>query len=162
MSSNPPQHDLPKDERMMLMSELQFLGQMSSTETAHFHQMAAAKNDMTITDSKTVSTLMQEGPMTAGQLAERLCLTTGAITSVIDRLEKIGCVRRKDDPNDRRKVIVEVNPEIIGRHNVYDSVAESFHKLLERYTVEELRFLVEYYKLTIELTKIEISKLTHS
>ena len=50
---------------------------------------------------------MQTGPITAGELAERTGLTTGAITGVIDRLEKAGFVRRVKDPDDRRRVIIE-------------------------------------------------------
>src|SRR5580704_16504685 len=91
-------------ERESLMAEMQFLGQMLSTETALFHQTAAAKNGLSITDSKTISVLMQEGSMTAGELAMRLSLTTGAVTSVIDRLESVGLARRTADPHDRRKV----------------------------------------------------------
>src|SRR5271155_5123972 len=91
--------------RKALSEQLQFLGQMASTETAFFHHAAAAKNGLTITDSKTISALMQEGPMTAGQLAIRLNLTTGAITSVIDRLEKANLAVRVADPADRRKVV---------------------------------------------------------
>jgi DNA-binding MarR family transcriptional regulator len=140
--------------------QLQFLGQMGSTETALFHQMAAAKNGLSITDSKTISTLMQEGPMTAGQLAKRLYLTTGAVTSVIDRLEKAGCAKRAADPNDRRVVIVKANlPKLLKMGKIYNSMGDAFQELLNGYTLEQLEFLVEHYKHSIELTKQEISKL---
>ncbi len=45
--------------------------------------------------------------MTAGQLAQRTRLTTGAITKIVDRLADAGYVRRAGDPRDRRRVIVE-------------------------------------------------------
>ena len=44
--------------------------------------------------------------MTAGRLAELTGLTTGAITGVVDRLEKAGFVRRERDESDRRKVFI--------------------------------------------------------
>jgi DNA-binding MarR family transcriptional regulator len=148
-------------KRKSLMEELQFLGQMSSTETALFHHAAAAKNGLGITDSKTISTLMQEGDMTAGQIADRLSLTTGAVTSVIDRLENAQFVKRVADPKDRRKVIVTVNKQRLEKMgNVYDSIGEAFHTVLQKYSTEELEFLVAYYKITIELTKLEIAKLS--
>jgi DNA-binding MarR family transcriptional regulator len=50
--------------------------------------------------------LLLHGPAPAGQLAELTGLTTGAVTGVVDRLEKGGFVRRELDPADRRKVIV--------------------------------------------------------
>jgi DNA-binding MarR family transcriptional regulator len=52
------------------------------------------------------------GPMTAGQLADAVRLTTGAITGVLDRLEAAGLVRRIRDTTDRRRVIVEVTDEV--------------------------------------------------
>src|SRR5689334_8116357 len=92
-----------RGRREALMNQMQFLGEMASTETALFHQAAAAKCGLGITDLKTVSILLQEGPMTAGQIAERLSLTTGAVTNVIDRLEREDLVKRDRDANDRRK-----------------------------------------------------------
>jgi hypothetical protein len=50
------------------------------------------------------------GPVTAGTLAEAKGLTSGAITGVIDRLERSGFARREPDPGDRRKVLVRALP----------------------------------------------------
>lgn len=147
-------------DRQSLIDQLQFLGQMASTETALFHQKAAAQYGLGITEMKTVSILMQEGSMTAGQIAGRLCLTTGAVTNLLDRLEKLEVVRRRADPQDRRKVIVEVNLKPFEEAgNVYDSMWEAFAHLLETYSTPELEFLVQYYHASIEVTKSEIAKL---
>lgn len=146
--------------RVALMDELQLLGQMMSSETALFHHAAAAKNGLSITDSKTISALMQEGPMTAGELAKRLSLTTGAVTGVVDRLEGAGFAKRSADPNDRRKVVVNLNAKRLQRlGRTYESMGETFQKVLEQYATEELRFLAQYFKTAIELTKEEIAKL---
>lgn len=151
-------HDFKK--RRDLMNVMQSLAQTASTETALFHQTAAAKLGLGITDLKTISTLLQEGPMTAGQLAERLNLTTGAVSNVIDRLEQGEFAIRTPDTKDRRKVIVTVNQEKLSFTNhVYRSMGEAFEKLLDTYSIEELEFLVKFYNSTIELTKLEIAKL---
>ena len=50
-----------------------------------------------------------------GELARRTGLTTGAITGVIDRLEKAGFARRARDSSDRRRVIIEPDPKRIER-----------------------------------------------
>ena len=163
MSSDPnqaPPRDV--DARASLLNELQFLGQMMSSETALFHHAAAAKNGLSITESKTISALMQEGPMTAGQLAKRLSLTTGAVTGVIDRLEAGGFAKRSTDPNDRRKVIVNLNAKKLQRvGKTYESIGKTFQMVLEQYSTEELDFLAQYFKKAIELTKVEIAKLAH-
>ena len=48
--------------------------------------------------------------MTAGTIGEHTGLTTGAVTGLMDRLEKAGYVRRERDSNDRRKVVVQRLP----------------------------------------------------
>lgn len=58
------------------------------------------------TDLGALCLLLLHGPAPAGRLAELTGLTTGAITGVVDRLEKGGFVRRELDAADRRKVIV--------------------------------------------------------
>jgi len=149
--------------RNFLMEQMQFLGQMASTETALFHQTAAAKYGLGITDVKTVSVLVQEGVMTAGQLAKRLSLTTGAITNVIDRLENRDILKRTPDAKDRRKVLVSVNLEKLKTFkDVYSSMGEVFQQLLATYTTEQLEFLVQFYQMSVELTKAELAKLASS
>ena len=64
------------------------------------------------TDWRCLDILGTRGPMTAGQLADAVRLTTGAVTGVLDRLEGSGLVRRVRDTKDRRKVIVEVTDEL--------------------------------------------------
>ncbi|MGO8694037.1 MAG: MarR family winged helix-turn-helix transcriptional regulator [Rectinemataceae bacterium] len=148
------------NKRKALLSRLQYLGEVASTETALFHQVAAAKYGLGITDMKTISILLHDGPLTAGQLSRRLNLTTGAITNVIDRLERRNIAKRTADAEDRRKVVVVVDLEALeGAGNVYASMGAAFEKLLEAYSTEKLEFLVRYHEASIELTKSEIAKL---
>jgi len=152
--------ELERDHREALYARLYLLGETASSESALFHQAAAAKYGLGITDMKALGALLQEGPMTAGQIAKRLSLTTGAVTSVIDRLERRDLVKRVNDPSDRRKVIVTVNlVTLASGENVYRSIGEAFGKLHATYSTEELKFLVRYYEASIELTKQEIAKL---
>jgi DNA-binding MarR family transcriptional regulator len=67
---------------------------------------------MNRTDWRCLDILGTRGPMTAGQLADAVRLTTGAVTGVLDRLEASGMIRRVRDANDRRRVIVEVTDEV--------------------------------------------------
>jgi DNA-binding MarR family transcriptional regulator len=86
-----------------------------------------------------------EGRMTAGRLAELTGLTTGAITGVIDRMEKAGFVRRERDDSDRRKVFIAPVPERlaeIGRF--YELMQRVMHKQSDAYTDAELKLLLRY------------------
>jgi DNA-binding MarR family transcriptional regulator len=67
------------------------------------------------TDLGALCLLLLHGPAPAGRLAELTGLTTGAVTGVIDRLEKGEFVRRELDPGDRRKVIVVPDPGRVDR-----------------------------------------------
>jgi hypothetical protein len=59
------------------------------------------------TDLVCMCLLQLNGSATPGWLAEMTGLTTGAVTGMIDRLERAGYVRREPDPEDRRRVIVQ-------------------------------------------------------
>ncbi|GAB3208117.1 MarR family winged helix-turn-helix transcriptional regulator [Marinactinospora thermotolerans] len=63
------------------------------------------------TDMQCWSLLQVNGPMTPGRLAHLTGLTSGAITAVIDRLERSGYVRRERHPDDRRKIMVAIRKD---------------------------------------------------
>jgi DNA-binding MarR family transcriptional regulator len=63
------------------------------------------------TDLECLDLLTMKGPLTAGELGVATALTTGAITGVIDRLERRGFVYRQRSPTDRRRVIVNIAPD---------------------------------------------------
>jgi DNA-binding MarR family transcriptional regulator len=161
MSSNlSTSNPIEAKEREELMQRMLFLGQMSSTETALFHQKAAESFGVGITDIKAVSALMQEGPMSPTQLAERLQVTTGAVTNLVDRLEKKGMVYRKPHSQDRRRLVVHVEPKSFSRHhNPYNSMGEAYVRLLDSYSAQELQFLVTYLEKQVAMTQQEIEKL---
>jgi DNA-binding MarR family transcriptional regulator len=70
---------------------------------------AAEKVGLNPSDLGCLCLLLLHGPMPAGRLAKLTGLTTGAVTGVIDRLDRTGFAQRVVDPSDRRKVIVEPN-----------------------------------------------------
>lgn len=78
-----------------------------SLESELFLHAVADRLDMTTADFVCLTLLLLEGPCTAGRLADRTGLSTGAITGVVDRLSVQGRVRREIDPVDRRRVVVE-------------------------------------------------------
>ena len=77
-----------------------------------FDAVAAELAGLNRTDWRCLDILGTRGPMTAGQLADAVRLTTGAVTGVLDRLEAAGLVRRIRDTQDRRRVIVEITDEV--------------------------------------------------
>jgi DNA-binding MarR family transcriptional regulator len=90
--------------------------------------------------------LDQEGPMTAGRLAKRARLSPGATTALVDRLEEKGLARRTRDTDDRRRVLVEVTPELRkGAEELYGTPEEGA-QALAGYTDEQLEFLIAFLR----------------
>jgi DNA-binding MarR family transcriptional regulator len=148
------------ERRTALIEQLQRLGEVASTETALFQQAAAARYGLGITEMKTLSILLREGSLTPGEIGERLSLTSGSVTSLIDRLERKDLVERQPHPKDRRKVVVRVRQEkLASGDDVYRSMGEAFAGLLETYTTEQLEFLVQFHLASIEMTRREIARL---
>jgi len=133
-----------------------------STETIMLHQSVADILGLHITDHKCLDLIRQYGAMPAGRLAELTGLTTGAVTGIIDRLEKAGYVRRANDPKDRRRTIIEPIRNKKWERNVeaiFIPFHERMHKLLSSYSDSELAFLLDVLTKSIELTREESKKL---
>jgi len=86
------------------------LGREFAGAMVNFHEMVGKLMGLSATEHKCVDTLRRLGSVTAGVIAEHTGLTTGAVTGLVDRLEKVGYARRVRDPHDRRKVIIELVP----------------------------------------------------
>jgi DNA-binding MarR family transcriptional regulator len=132
-----------------------------STVAILFHTAIAERLGLSVTDHKCAGILGQTGPITAGELAERTGLTTGAITGVIDRLETAGFVRRAKDPHDRRRVIIEPIPEEIERQiaPLFVSIAQASAALCESYSTEELAVIRDFTIRAQQMTREETRKL---
>lgn len=80
------------------------------------HSLQAAEALSLIpTDLVCMCLLQLFGPTTPGRLAEATGLSTGALTGVVDRLERAGYATRAQDPHDRRRVIVAPDLKRFGR-----------------------------------------------
>jgi DNA-binding MarR family transcriptional regulator len=132
-----------------------------STATILFHQAVADRLAMNVTDHKCAGILAQSGPITAGELAARTGLTTGAITGVIDRLEKAGFVRRARDAGDRRRVIVEPNIKEIERKigPLFESMGKEAALAYSGYTAKELALLRDFANRSLRLADQETRRL---
>ena len=99
------------------------------------------------TDLGSLCLLLLHGPASAGRLAELTGLTTGAVTGVIDRLEKGGLVRRELDPADRRKVIVVPDAQRVDRDLFphFPSLQRAAaQQLYDDYSITELELISEF------------------
>ena len=127
------------------MQELENALRRSSAQGVIFGQTVANTVGISGSDLECLDFLNLEGRVTAGRLAEVTGLTTGAITGVVDRLEKAGLVRRERDPADRRKVFIAIVPENVAKvGRFYEHMQRGMVKLQESYSDAELRLLLEF------------------
>jgi DNA-binding MarR family transcriptional regulator len=138
---------MASSERAELIAELSHQARVSTMWTVLLHNAIASRSGINVTDMQCINLLQLRGPMTPGQLADAMFLTTGgAITAVIDRLEKAGMVRRRRDDKDRRRVIVEALQEgpITELGRLFMPVGELYEKVMADYSDEELHVLVRF------------------
>jgi len=101
------------------------------------------------TDFEALDVLDWAGAISAGELAKRVGVTSGAITGVIDRLERDGWVRRVGDPADRRKVIVEMVPERVAateQMDVFGPLITDIATITERFDDDQLAAILDYLR----------------
>jgi DNA-binding MarR family transcriptional regulator len=128
-----------------------------------FGQTVAIRFGLSESDVDALELLIDTGAATAGRLAELMGLTTGAVTRVIDRLERAGYVRRIPDPTDRRRVIVELVPEKMAA--VEATMARFGEKSaveLDRYSDAELAVINDFLTRMATVTRDEADSLRNS
>jgi DNA-binding MarR family transcriptional regulator len=131
--------------RAALMQELEHAVRKSSAIGVIFGQTVANAVGISSSDLECLDFLNIEGRVTAGRLAELTGLTTGAITGLVDRMEKAGLVRRERDEEDRRKVYIGIVPEALGRvGSFYEPLQKAVTKNWESYTDAELKLLLRF------------------
>ena len=141
-----------------LLQELEEAMRRSSAQGVLFGQTVANAIGISGSDLDCLDFVNLEGRVTAGRLAEVTGLTTGAITGVVDRLEKAGLVRRERDETDRRKVFIVVVPENAARiGRFYVPMQKAMHKLWSTYSDAELQLLLRFaregYKAALAATE---------
>jgi DNA-binding Lrp family transcriptional regulator len=99
------------------------------------------------TDLYALNILELNAPLTAGALAAQTGLTAGAATRLIDRLAQRDQVRRVVDPNDRRRILIDVIPTVtIDTDGVFGPIRRHLTEVFVRFSAEQLRVLFEYFE----------------
>ena len=160
MSRDPSKKGSPA-ERERLLEALGREMQKLIAEVVLFNQAVADRLGMNPTDLQCLNTLSETGPVAAGRLAEESGLTTGAVTGVIDRLERAGYVWRERDPNDKRRVIVHPVPDRARGEiaPIYASIGQSFAEMCSRYDEGELALILDFVTRSHSLNREETARL---
>lgn len=155
-SNNDSKMTNPREQFTSLMRGL-------GTRTILHQQNVAASLGLYNNDFISLDILRETGPITAGELSKKTGLATGSITALVDRLEKIGYVRREHDPNDRRRVIIV--PEYESKEEIrhtYESLNQAMLQLASTYKQEELALISQFLQNASAVLEEQIQLLSSS
>lgn len=143
---------LAKQDHHMADS-LSKLGRQVSDATILMHEAIARKAGLTGTDHKYLGILLQKGRLTAGDLSKLTGLTTGAVTGLIDRLEKKELARREFDKTDRRKIWIVPDIEKANKlfENSHLNLRAQIAQLISTFSESEVQVIERYLRSSIEI-----------
>ena len=99
------------------------------------------------TDTRCLDIIERLDGVSAGRLASEAGLSTGAVTTVLDRLERAGYARRVQDPGDRRRVLVELTPAARRElQQLYAPLTNATMRQLEGYTTDEVSLVRDFMR----------------
>ncbi len=139
------------------------LGRELGTVSVFLHQAIASKLGLNISDTRCFELMSRyaKPSLTAGDLARATGLTTGAVTGILDRLEKAGLVERFRDSSDRRKVFVRPRPEALQRvGRLYEALAAASMKLASSLSTRDLQVINDYLERVVQILRSQTGKFT--
>jgi DNA-binding MarR family transcriptional regulator len=137
------------------------LGRELSDAVVLFHEAIGAISGLSATDHKAVGIIARQGPLSATALAEATGLTAGAVTGLVDRLERSGHVRRERDQRDRRRVVITATAEPDPRvGQAFASLAAAMAEANQGFSPEQQRAVAAWVVRTTEILREQTRQLT--
>ena len=125
-----------------------------------FHDAVAAYLGVNRTDLRCLDILDLTGRRTAGELAAEMGMSTGAVTALLDRVEKAGYVRRVRDPGDRRRVLVELTEQARQRGwDIYQPFTELTGPTFTRFTDEQLATVRDFLQVGNDFYAVQTARI---
>ena len=107
-----------------------------------------------------ISQLRVYGPMPMSELASRISLSRAAVTSLIDRLEQDGWVRRQSDEHDRRRTVLRLLPRA---GEIFEEVSTDYRDELSEWvrslSDEEFRTVASFLSRYCEIAERHATEL---
>src|SRR5882757_4036886 len=94
------------EARRRLIKQTRLVGRELGAHSTIFNAVIAERLKLSLSDLRAWDLLLLHGPLSHGKFARMIGLSGGAVTALVDRLERAGAVRRQVDPNDRRRIII--------------------------------------------------------
>jgi DNA-binding MarR family transcriptional regulator len=151
----------PASVRQQLINDAATEARIHQTAYDRFEDAAAVYVGVNRTAMRCMDVLDQSGHLTPGEIAVQTGLTSGAVTAMLDRLQRVGLVQRRPDPSDRRRVIVELTDKARQvTSEIYAPLADELAEF-ERYSDDELRLIANFLRLATATLKRHADRVEH-
>jgi DNA-binding MarR family transcriptional regulator len=148
------------DERAALLRELVNANRAYQTAVEKMDEAFCRLLGVNRTDGRCLDVIDQRPGITAGELAQAVGLSPGAVTTVLDRLEGRGFVSRTRDAGDRRRVTVKLTPEANRRAwEAYSPLGEMGGPLIAELSDAELGAVIRFLRAGTEINELRASEL---
>lgn len=113
------------------------------------------------TDLRCLEILLAAEEVAPRELSDQLGLATGSVTTMLDRLEKLGYLTRTPHPTDRRKTLVRVAPEAAQRacDLMTPFLDDAIRQVNDRYTADQLELVTDFLTFSQEIQQQHILRL---
>ena len=157
-----PEKSKKSKDREELIRELEVESLRGTMGAVLLLQAVTRRSGMNLTDLQAINILTSTGPLDAGRLAEMMGITTGAVTGVINRMERMGYARREKDPDDGRRVVIQPVPEELERvgADVFGShERRALEALVSDYDERDLALFLDLMRRSNNMTEEEIDRI---
>lgn len=145
MSVNPQTSDVAARGKQARVELLERKFRAANAQRSLYGGVLAGKLGLHHTDLECLFMITLSENVTPGQLVQATGLTSGAITGVVDRIERAGYIKRERDTNDRRRVFLIPNMERVEEIRAINRRTNAaWLDELFTYSEEELNFLLEF------------------
>jgi DNA-binding MarR family transcriptional regulator len=148
------------EERTALLQELIRVNRAYQSAVEKMDEAFCKLLGVNRTDGRCLDVIDQRPGLTAGELAVAVGLTPGAVTTVLDRLEKRGFVTRTRDPEDRRRVTLKPTPDANRKAwEAYGPLGEMGGPFVSRLSDEELETIISFLRGGTDINERRASEL---
>ena len=138
---------MSKKQNDTIIQSFRLASRRYSDASIFMHEAIARKAGLTGSDHKYLGLILQHKELTAGDLSKLTGLTTGAVTGLIDRLEKKKLLKRQFTKDDTRKVIIVPNEENTMKllQPLFLKLQQKTADLIASFSVTEIQAIERYF-----------------
>ena len=142
------------EERTALLQELIRANRAYQSAVERMDDAFCKRVGINHTDGRCLDVIDQHPEITAGELAAAIRLSRGAVTTVLDRLERRGLVIRTRDPGDRRRVTLKLTPEANRlAWEAYGPLGEMGGPFIQALSDEQLETIISFLRSGMEINE---------